>query len=171
MACDEIHEAERHPRDVGVVVRCDLRRQYGDRMRGFVGDRMRDGKDLAVTDGPTSQSGRVEGPARELFLEMNGRRLEKSALGGEEEPESAADNFANIAAPTLQVVGELDFPHIIDRHEELSEELENAFSIIIEDTAHLPSLERPDLFDPLLLQFLEAISGAGEDFEDGGDDE
>jgi pimeloyl-ACP methyl ester carboxylesterase len=122
-------------------------------------------------DGPTSQSGRVEGAARELFLEMNGRRLEKPALGREEEPESAADNFANIAAPTLLVVGELDFPHIIDRHEELSEELENAFSIIIEDTAHLPSLERPDLFDPLLLQFLDAISGAGEDIEDGSDDE
>jgi len=117
-------------------------------------------------DGPTSQSGRVEGEARELFLAMNGKRLEVPALTQEEATDTAADNLAAVTAPVLLVVGDLDFPHIVERHEELDEDLDNAFAVLLEDTAHLPSLERPDLFDPLLLEFLDAISGVG----DPGDD-
>ena len=64
-------------------------------------------------------------------------------------------------------VGGLDFPHIVERHEELEEVLENAFAVVLEGTAHLPMLESPERFDPLLLEFLEALSGGG---EDAGDD-
>jgi pimeloyl-ACP methyl ester carboxylesterase len=110
-------------------------------------------------DGPLEENGRVEGPVRELFLTMNGLALRHPALTEEEEPDPAVDNLHLIAAPALLVVGELDFPHIVDRHDELSEVLENAFAVVLEDTAHLPSLERPDLFDPLLLEFLEATTG------------
>jgi pimeloyl-ACP methyl ester carboxylesterase len=97
---------------------------------------------------------------------MNGNRLTKPALTHEEEPDPAVDSVAAITAPVLLVVGESDFPHIIERHEDLSEELENAFAVMLEDTAHLPSLERPDLFDPLLVEFLDAVSGAGDDDEE-----
>jgi pimeloyl-ACP methyl ester carboxylesterase len=45
----------------------------------------------------------------------------------------------------------------------LSETLENAFAVVLEGTAHLPPLERPDLFEQLLLEFLSALSGEGED--------
>jgi pimeloyl-ACP methyl ester carboxylesterase len=120
-------------------------------------------------DGPLSENGRVEGEIRELFVEMDRRALEKPRLTKEEESDQAFDNVGSIVAPTLLVVGDLDFPHIVERHEELSEDLENAFSVVLEDTAHLPSLERPDLFDPLLLEFLDAIAGHGEESED--DDE
>ena len=47
------------------------------------------------------------------------------------------------------------------------EVLENAFAVVLEGTAHLPMLESPERFDPLLLEFLEALSGGG---EDAGDD-
>jgi pimeloyl-ACP methyl ester carboxylesterase len=117
-------------------------------------------------DGPTNAAGRVDGEARELFLTMNGNRLTKPQLTQEEEPDPAVDSVAAITAPVLLVVGEFDFPHIVERHEDLSEELENAFAVVLEDTAHLPSLERPDLFDPLLIEFLDAVSGAGDDDED-----
>jgi pimeloyl-ACP methyl ester carboxylesterase len=117
-------------------------------------------------DGPLSENGRVEGPARELFLEMNGLRLEKPPLSGEEASDSAYDHLAAITAPVLLVVGDLDFPHIIERHEELDEALENAFAVVLEGTAHLPSLERPDLFNPLLLEFLDAISGASDEADE-----
>lgn len=120
-------------------------------------------------DGPESAQGRVEGEIRDQFLEMNGRALAKPALTHEEEPDSAVDAVRQIDAPVLLVVGELDFPHIIERHDALSEELPNAFATMIEDTAHLPSLERPDLFDPLLIEFLEAISGVGDDAEADGE--
>ena len=55
--------------------------------------------------------------------------------------------------------GDLDFNYILTRHEALSEDLPNAFATIIEGTAHLPNLERPDLFDPLLLEFLDSVAG------------
>jgi pimeloyl-ACP methyl ester carboxylesterase len=115
----------------------------------------------AWLDGPLSQNGRVTGEIRELFLEMNGTALTKPRLSEEEEPDPAIDSVGAITAPVLLLVGDLDFPHIIERHAELAEEFENSFAAVIEGTAHLPSLERPDLFNPLLLEFLEAISGGG----------
>lgn len=117
-------------------------------------------------DGPTSESGRVQGPARELFLEMNAIALNHAKLTQEEFPDDAFDNVSAITAPTLLIVGDRDCADIIALHEDLSEEIENAFAVILEDTAHLPSLERPDLFSPLLLEFLEAVTGQGTDDED-----
>jgi pimeloyl-ACP methyl ester carboxylesterase len=117
-------------------------------------------------DGPLSPNGRVNGEVRELFLDMNGNALQKQhALTHEEERDPAIDNLGLITAPVLLIVGDLDFPHIIERHNDLSEEFESAFAVVLEDTAHLPSLERPDLFNPLLLEFLAAISG-GDDVGD-----
>lgn len=118
-------------------------------------------------DGPYETAGRVEGPVRELFLAMNEVHLNHPELTGEEQPEPAFDHVHVITAPTLLVVGELDCSDIIALHEDLSEEMENAFAVILEDTAHLPSLERPDLFDPILLEFLEAVTSPG----DGGDED
>lgn len=117
-------------------------------------------------DGPYGEAGRVTGPVRELFLAMNEIHLNHPRLTQEERPESAFDSVGSIQAPTLLVVGELDCSDIIAIHEDLSEELENAFAVVLEDTAHLPSLERPDLFDPLLLEFLEAVTGQGDDEEE-----
>lgn len=117
-------------------------------------------------DGPYGEAGRVTGPVRELFLAMNEIHLNHPRLTQEERPESAFDSVGSIQAPTLLVVGELDCSDIIAIHEDLSEELENAFAVVLEDTAHLPSLERPDLFDPLLLEFLEAVTGQGDNEEE-----
>ena len=116
-------------------------------------------------DGPLSESGRVDGEARDLFLDMNRIALNHPKLSHEEARDPAVDSLPTIAAPTLLVVGDLDYPDIIETHEMLSEEIPDAFAVVLEDTAHLPNLERPDLFNPLLLEFLEAISGTsdGED--------
>jgi pimeloyl-ACP methyl ester carboxylesterase len=114
-------------------------------------------------DGPLSKEGRVDGPARDLFLDMNAIALNHPKLTQEEPPDPAADHFDRITAPVLLIVGALDFPHILDRHEDLAEELDDAYAIVLEDTAHLPSLEAPEAFTPLLLEFLEALAGRGED--------
>lgn len=120
----------------------------------------------AWLDGPLSARGRVDGEARALFLDMNGLALARPPLTQEEERDPAVDSLAAITAPTLLVVGDLDFPYIVERHDVLSEEIENSFAVVLEGTAHLPSLERPDLFNPLLLEFLEAVSGSPEESED-----
>lgn len=117
----------------------------------------------AWLDGPLSESGRVSGAVRELFYAMNAQILSKSRLTREEPADSAIDLVAGIDTPTLLVAGDLDFPHIVNRHDDLSEDMDNAFAVVIEGTAHLPSLERPDLFNPFLLEFLNALTGQATD--------
>lgn len=119
----------------------------------------------AWLDGPLSESGRVAGPVRELFQSMNRTILEKPRLTREEPGEAAIDLVSGIDTPALLVAGDLDFPHIVNRHDDLSEDMDNAFAVVIEGTAHLPSLERPDLFNPFLLEFLAALTGAPDSAE------
>jgi len=116
----------------------------------------------AWLDGPLSPSGRVNGGIRSLFMQMNAQILRKPALTREEQPEAAWPMLSGIDTPALLVAGDLDFPHIVNRHDDLSEEMDNAFAVVIEGTAHLPSLERPDLFNPLLLEFLATVLGEAE---------
>ncbi|WP_193335200.1 alpha/beta fold hydrolase [Devosia beringensis] len=122
-------------------------------------------------DGPRAQSGRVGGDARALFLEMNSLALNKPDLGGEVRPPNAWQRVAEIAAPSLLLVGDQDFTALIDRHEHLSEEMPNAFAAVLENVAHIPTLERPDLVNSMLLQFLDAIEGGSEaESEDDSED-
>ena len=114
-------------------------------------------------DGPQAEDGRVEGPARDLFLEMNRTRRTKPELTEQEFPEAAIDHVHKIAVPTLLVAGALDYPDVLEAHEFLADEIEDSFSVLLEDTAHLPSLEKPEEFTPVLIEFLEALQGAGDD--------
>ncbi|ODT64776.1 MAG: hypothetical protein ABS75_34100 [Pelagibacterium sp. SCN 63-23] len=120
-------------------------------------------------DGPRAQSGRVGGAARTLFLDMNARALAKPALTLEEERPDAWRRVGEVNAPSLLIVGDEDFTALIDRHETLSETMPNAFAVMLEGAAHIPSVERPDLVNSLLLQFLDAFDG--EDDEDEGEGE
>ncbi|WP_332699649.1 alpha/beta fold hydrolase [Devosia sp.] len=121
-------------------------------------------------DGPRAQSGRVGGVARELFMDMNAIVLAKPALTLEERRPSAWARVAEVGAPTLLLVGDEDFTALIDRHEHLSEEMPNAFAAVLEGVAHIPSIERPELVNSMLLEFLDAIEG-GDDEENIDDTE
>lgn len=114
-------------------------------------------------DGPREEEGRVQGPARELFLEMNRRRREKAELTQEEHPEPAIDHLDKITVPTLLIAGALDYPDVLEAHELLADEIEDSFNVLLDDTAHLPSLERPEEFNLLLIEFLEALQGEADD--------
>ena len=113
-------------------------------------------------DGPTSPEGRVDGPVRDLFLDMNGKVLEHPPLTQEEEPDPAMDHLRMISAPVMLVAGALDVAYVLERHDELAAGLPEAFSLLIEDTAHLPSLEKPDEFNDALIKFLDAVTDPGE---------
>jgi pimeloyl-ACP methyl ester carboxylesterase len=115
-------------------------------------------------DGPLEEDGRVEGTPRGLFLDMNRRRRHRRPLSQQETADvPVIEHLDVIKVPTLLLVGEYDYPDVIEAHEVLAEEIEEAFAITLEETAHLPSLERPDLFDPLLLEFLAALEGEAAD--------
>jgi pimeloyl-ACP methyl ester carboxylesterase len=116
-------------------------------------------------DGPRAKSGRVSGSARDLFLDMNAKALAKPELTQEEERPDAWSRVDAISAPTMLIVGDEDFTALIDRHEHLSETLPNSFAAVLEGVAHIPSIERPDLINRMLEEFLEALSGDEVDFD------
>ncbi len=107
-------------------------------------------------DGPAQQSGSVGGATRALFLDMNNIALHKPALDHEIVPPSAIEKLSKVSQPALLICGDYDFPDIVENHRILEEELVNSVSIIIEGTAHLPNMERPDLFNPFLSEFLSS---------------
>ena len=117
----------------------------------------------AWLDGPAEASGRVGGDLRKLFLDMNGIALAHARLSGEAEPEPVFDRIEEIEQPTLLVSGSLDWLQVRDRLDALEARMPNAFGVMIEGAAHLPSMERPDLFNPLLLGFLDQLFGEGDD--------
>lgn len=62
-----------------------------------------------------------------------------------------------IVAPTLVVVGDQDQPDLITAAHYLAERLSDREAVIIENAAHLPSLEQPETFNAALRTFLTSI--------------
>jgi pimeloyl-ACP methyl ester carboxylesterase len=64
------------------------------------------------------------------------------------------DRLGEIGQPALVLVGEADQPDIHAIAERLAAGLPAARTATIPDAAHLPSMERPELFDRLVTGFL-----------------
>lgn len=104
-------------------------------------------------DGPAGPEGRVSGPARELFLAMNAIALRAEAESTEETGDSEIDawsRLAEIAVPVTVAWGELDIAALNERCQELVERLPAASGRALDDVAHLPYLEDPDLVADLI---------------------
>ena len=61
-------------------------------------------------DGPMAPEGRVSGPVRDLFLEMNGRALAAADTGDEPYKIDAWGRLEELTMPLLVLVGTLDLP-------------------------------------------------------------
>jgi pimeloyl-ACP methyl ester carboxylesterase len=68
----------------------------------------------------------------------------------------AGDRLAELAKPAFVLVGEADQPDIHAIAERLATGLPQARTATIPDAAHLPGMERPELFDELVTGFLSA---------------
>jgi pimeloyl-ACP methyl ester carboxylesterase len=110
-------------------------------------------------DGPAQPAGRVGGTLRELFLAMNGRALRAASPGDERVLPQAWHRLSLLRLPTLVVWGDLDFPHLQARMRNIVVQVPKATSALIEGTAHLPNLERPEPFDRAVLDFLKTVGG------------
>ena len=111
-------------------------------------------------DGP----GRAPAPARAVRRaavgEMQRRAFEVQLAaegGADEDPlvEDLRERVREISAPTVVVVGEHDVSdfHAIGAH--LVDTLPAARLVVASDTAHLPNYERPEAFDPALVDALQ----------------
>jgi 3-oxoadipate enol-lactonase len=107
----------------------------------------------------------VDSGVRELVRDMQRRAFDHLLSAYAEEPhpqehgpdEPAATRLGRLQAPTLVIVGELDmpdFPAIADR---IATEAASARVISLNGVAHLPSLEKPELFAELVLAFLDEL--------------
>jgi pimeloyl-ACP methyl ester carboxylesterase len=116
-------------------------------------------------DGRGREPDEVDGEVRELVRAMQRRAFEHllEAYADEPHPQehgpdvAAVDRLGELHAPTLVLVGELDlpdFPAIADR---IAADAPRARVVSLNGVAHLPSLEKPELFAELVLAFLEEV--------------
>jgi 3-oxoadipate enol-lactonase len=111
-------------------------------------------------DGPRRKPEDVDPAVRAKVAEMQKRALELYAEVGDDAEEEllvadVADRLGEIRARTLVAVGAEDVPDILAIADKLASEIPGARRATIEDTAHVPSLERPDEFERLVLGFVE----------------
>lgn len=106
-------------------------------------------------DGPHAPEGRVEGPRRELALEMNRIALHAESPGHEPAPSVEAwSRLSELRCPVLVVVGDLDLAHQQRRCRDLAGLIPGASLAVMPGAAHLPALEQPGPFADLVRDFL-----------------
>ena len=110
-------------------------------------------------DGPGRAPEDVDAAVRELVGTMQRRAFELQLPvwdNAEEEPlvPDLAQRLDEIGVPTLIVVGAEDRPDIHAIADRLAASIPHARRATIPAAAHVPSLERPDEFDSLVLEFL-----------------
>ncbi|WP_042381954.1 alpha/beta fold hydrolase [Streptacidiphilus melanogenes] len=69
----------------------------------------------------------------------------------------AAKRLGEVAVPTFVVYGAEDVPEIVAVSEQLAAEIPGALRVEMPATGHVPPLERPEEFNRLLLEFLDAF--------------
>ena len=110
-------------------------------------------------DGPSRSPDEVDPEVRSKVAEMQRRAIEIGLEAGEDGEHQAlvedwGDRLSEISVPTLVLVGELDRPEMLEIAERLEAEIPNARRETISGVAHVASMERPDEFDRLVLDFL-----------------
>jgi pimeloyl-ACP methyl ester carboxylesterase len=111
-------------------------------------------------DGPGSEEGRVGGAVRDLFLTMNGANLYAPDPGRETNQAAfpaAYTRLKDLTLPVQVVWGDGDFAHLQQRCVHLVQAMPQAVSAVIPDTAHLPNLEQPEVFNQHLKAFLDRL--------------
>lgn len=108
-------------------------------------------------DGPDQMEGRVDGEARDLMADMNGRALAAAETGPVRERPPVWPRLAELAAPTLVVVGQHDLPGIQRQCTDLAAAIPRGRLVTVHDTAHCPMLDDPETLNLLVLDFVQSL--------------
>jgi 3-oxoadipate enol-lactonase len=110
-------------------------------------------------DGPARTPDQVDRDVRERVREMQRHALEVQIAAPDvrEEPFNppASGRLGEIGCPTLVIVGDLDQKAILMAADRLAAGIQGARKEVIPGTAHVPSMEKPDEFNRLVLDFLQ----------------
>lgn len=96
----------------------------------------------------------------DLVMEMDRLPIQTEDERGEyAEPFEPPTNerLDDIEVPTLIVVGAHDQPDMIESAEYLADRISDRSHVVIDNAAHLPSLEQPEAFNAALREFLDKI--------------
>jgi len=109
-------------------------------------------------DGPARSPDQVDPSFRERVREMDSALFARAAEQ-EEASERAIDpplleRLHELRAPTLIVTGALDMPDALTSAAVLGERIPGATQVTIPGAAHLPSMERPNEFNRIVLDFI-----------------
>jgi pimeloyl-ACP methyl ester carboxylesterase len=112
-------------------------------------------------DGPNRRADEVDPHMRGFVGEMQRRALELQAPVWEVVQEEllvpdVGSRYAELRVPTLVLVGGEDVSDIDEIADRLATGILGARKVVIAGTAHVPSIERPEEFDRLVLAFLRA---------------
>jgi pimeloyl-ACP methyl ester carboxylesterase len=107
-------------------------------------------------DGPDRGVDVVDPEMRERVRDMNAALFARDDDAGEEIPldPPAAERLAEISAPTLILYGDKDVMDVRLAAGPLTATIPGARLAVIPDAAHLPQMERPELFNEIVLGFL-----------------
>jgi len=110
--------------------------------------------------GPRRKPEDVDADVRSRVAEMQRRAYELQVPVEDEEEllvDDVAQRLGEIKVPTLVLVGEEDVPDIHAIADRLAHEIPGARRATIANTAHVPSMERPEEFERLVLGFLDEV--------------
>lgn len=105
-------------------------------------------------DGTEQPEGRVEGEARELFLDMNGVALAAGDTGTAADRPPVWPRLGELQVPTLVIGGVFDLPGMTQLCRSLAAAVPDATLTLLDGSAHCPSLDQPDALASLVLDFL-----------------
>jgi 3-oxoadipate enol-lactonase len=111
-------------------------------------------------DGPHRAPNEVDPVVRERALAMDLIALASEAAGlGDEQPllPLAVERLDAVRTPTLIVTGDLDVPGVLRAGALMAQRIPGARTATIADAAHLPNMERPDVFAGIVLEFLSEV--------------
>jgi pimeloyl-ACP methyl ester carboxylesterase len=111
-------------------------------------------------DGPSAPEGRVPGPVRDLYLEMNGKALAAEDPGDQAEVPEAWPRLGEIAVPTLIMVGRLDCEDIQEVDELAAGLIPGARFVWLDGVAHVPHLEGDPTTLRTISEFVDGMAAS-----------
>lgn len=112
-------------------------------------------------DGTGREPTHVDQAMRGLAYEMNRTALAHDAKRlGKRVPDTevqAAQRLNELRSPVLVISGEHDTPYMLAAADHMVENIPSARKVLINDAAHLPNLDHPDVFQKALDEFLNSV--------------
>ena len=93
----------------------------------------------------------------DLFVDMNSIGIANESVREDLEVFGSLEGLPTITAPALVMVGDRDMPQKLAAAEHLAGQLTDGEFTLIEDSAHLPSMDRPEVFNTVLKAFLSSL--------------